>query len=120
MLDQFPQRYATDLYIVIDQIPYFGATGNYSRSDHVDKVDMDELIEDLAALGVTEHAVEYFIAYTTSSGEKLYFKTFTILSSGKVVSSRFMLIQEPSDRLKLTLATTNPILESAYYELPAF
>lgn len=116
MLDQFPERYATDLYINVDLVPYFGATGNYGRSDYPIKVDRDELIEDLAALGITEHAVEYFISYTTATGEKLVFKTFTITSERKVSSCRFMLIKEPSHALRAALETTNPILESAYYK----
>lgn len=123
LLDQMPERYATDVYINVDQVPVYGAgstygKNTYGRSDHNSKVDRDELVEDLAALGITKHAVEYFMAYTTSSGIKLVFKVFTVLSSGKVVSGRFVLIEDPSYALQDTLEKTSPILESVYYQNP--
>lgn len=120
LLDQFPERYATKLFLIMDQIPYYAADENYGRSDYPEKVDMYELIEDLAALGIIKHAVEYFMRYTTSDGIEIFFKVVTILSSGKLVAAHFNLIKDPSHALKASLETTNPILESQYYKMPAF
>lgn len=120
MLDQFPERYATKLFIIPDQVPYYGAEGSYGRSDYSEKVDRGELIEDLAALGITKHAVEYFLSYTTGDGIELVFKVLTILSERKLAGAQFHLIKSPSYALKDSLESTNPILESAYYQMPEF
>jgi hypothetical protein len=111
LLDEFPLRYATDVFINVDRIPMFAAGTSYGQSNHKTKVERDELIADLDALGITTDE-PYFLEYSTTDGDKLVFRVVTITAEKKVTSSRFTLVDRVTNGFKELLAKTNPVRES--------
>lgn len=112
LLDEFPSREATDVFINVDGVPVFAAGTNYARGNQKEKVERAELVEDLSAIGILQ-AEPYFLEYITATGEDLVFRVATITVEGKVAASRFTLVDRVNTEIKDALKTVNPVRESA-------